>query len=156
MKNGIVKSGIDVPVKCLTRASAMRQSKGVSIKVGEGRTSLLLFLNIKGEENLIADALIQRRHISAISQAQLDLRTVIGMRSKEDKWYHEVHQALSKRKDWTEKEVRKYDDYNLAKDGVLLWRNSTYVPDHKDLRRLVFHEIHDAPYSRHLGYQITY
>jgi hypothetical protein len=54
------------------------------------------------------------------------------------------------------KEVRKYNDYHIFEEGILLWRIIICVLDQRDLRRLVFHEAHDAPYFGKPTYQKTY
>ena len=43
----------------------------------------------------------------------------------------------------------------MEEDGLLTFKNIIYIPDATDLRRIVMDEIHQAPYSSHLGYQKT-
>ena len=50
---------------------------------------------------------------------------------------------------------KKYEGYKLEEDGLLTYKGRIYIPNVSDLRRVVMDEIHQAPYSGHLGYQKT-
>jgi hypothetical protein len=49
----------------------------------------------------------------------------------------------------------KMDIYKLGVDGILLHKNIIFVPNVQDLKRIILHEMHNAPYAGHLGYQKT-
>jgi hypothetical protein len=50
---------------------------------------------------------------------------------------------------------QKVDNYNLGIDGIQLRKNRLFVPNVQDLKRMILHEIHNAPYAGHPGYQKT-
>jgi hypothetical protein len=50
---------------------------------------------------------------------------------------------------------KKYKDYKMEEDGILLYRNKVYVPNSQELRNLVLKEMHNVPYVGHPGYQKT-
>jgi hypothetical protein len=50
---------------------------------------------------------------------------------------------------------QKVDNYNLGIDGILLRKNRSLVPNVKDLKRMILHEMHNVPYAGHPGYQKT-
>jgi hypothetical protein len=47
------------------------------------------------------------------------------------------------------------DIYKLGVDGILLHKNIIFTPNVYDLKRIIFHEMHNAPYEGHPGYQKT-
>ena len=48
---------------------------------------------------------------------------------------------------------KRYEGYKLEEDGLLTLKGRIYIPNVADLKRVVMDEIHQAPYSSHLGYQ---
>ena len=50
---------------------------------------------------------------------------------------------------------KRYEGYKFEEDGLLTYKGRIYNPDVAELRRVVMDEIHQAPYSGHLGYQKT-
>ena len=50
---------------------------------------------------------------------------------------------------------KKYEGYKLEEDGILTYKSIMYNPNLVDLRRVVMDEIHQTPYSGHLGHQMT-
>ena len=51
--------------------------------------------------------------------------------------------------------LMKYEGYQLEGDELLTYKNGIYIPNVADLRRISMDEIHQAPYSGHLGYHKT-
>ena len=43
----------------------------------------------------------------------------------------------------------------MEEDEIITYKNIIYIPNVEYLRRIVMDEIHQAPYSSHLGYQKT-
>ena len=50
---------------------------------------------------------------------------------------------------------KRYEEYKLEEDGCLTFKSRIYILKVAYLRRIVMDEIHQAPYSGHLGYQKT-
>jgi hypothetical protein len=50
---------------------------------------------------------------------------------------------------------QKVENYKLETNIILLYKNKIYVPNVQDLKRMIFHEMHNVPYARHPGYQKT-
>ena len=50
---------------------------------------------------------------------------------------------------------KNYEGYKLEEYELLTYKNRIYIPNVAKLRRIVMDEIHQAPYSGHLGYQKT-
>jgi hypothetical protein len=46
-------------------------------------------------------------------------------------------------------------DYKLGVDGILLHKKIIFLPNVQDLKRIILHEMHNAPYAGHPGYQKT-
>jgi hypothetical protein len=44
------------------------------------------------------------------------------------------------------------DMYKLGVDGILLHKNIIFVPNVKELKRIILHEIHNVPYTGYPGY----
>ena len=109
--------------------------------------------HIKGKENKVADVLsrkVQEMHVASVSVCQSDLRQQIVNHVAEDELYVHIkdnlqHQSLEKR----------YEGYNLEEDGLLTYKSRIYIPKVADLRKVVMDEIHQTPYSGHLGYHKT-
>lgn len=49
-------------------------------------------------------------------------------------------------------EKKKYEDYELNDDGIPIYKNSVYIPNFVDLRRIVMDEIHKMQYLEHPSY----
>ena len=47
---------------------------------------------------------------------------------------------------------KKYEEYKLEEDGIITYKKRIYISHVVDLRRVVMDEIHQDPYSSHLGY----
>jgi hypothetical protein len=47
------------------------------------------------------------------------------------------------------------DIYKLGVDGILLHKNGIFIPNVQDMKRIIFHEMHNTPYARHPRYQKT-
>lgn len=46
-------------------------------------------------------------------------------------------------------------DYRLIIDGLVRFRDRIYVLENSELKKLIFREFHDKPYSGHPGYNNT-
>ena len=109
--------------------------------------------HIKGKENKMDDALnrkIHEIHVASLSTCQPDLRQQIINHIVEDEVYVQIKDKLQQ-----QNLERKYEGYQLEGDELLTYKNRIYIPNVADLRRIVMDEIHQAPYSGHLGYQKT-
>jgi hypothetical protein len=51
--------------------------------------------------------------------------------------------------------LQKMDIYKLGVDGILLHKNIIFVPNVQDLKLIILHEMHNAPYAGHPGYKKT-
>ena len=89
-------------------------------------------------------------HVASISIFQSDLRQQIFNHVAEDELYAQF-------KDKLQQQIleKKYEVHKVEEDGLLTYKNRISIPNVADLRRVVMDEIHQAPYSRHLGYQKT-
>ena len=109
--------------------------------------------HIKGKENKVTDALsrkMQEVHVASLSICQSDLRQQIVNHVAGDELYEQVKDKLQQK--ILEK---RYEGYKLEEDGLLTYKNRSYIPNMADLRRVVMDEVHQAPYSGHPGYQKT-
>ena len=43
--------------------------------------------------------------------------------------------------------------YQVDAEGFLRFKNRIYVPNQYSVKHVIFKELHDNPYARHLGYQ---
>ena len=50
---------------------------------------------------------------------------------------------------------KRYEGYKLEEYGLITYKGRIYIPNVADLRRVVTDEIHQNPYSGHLGYRKT-
>ena len=104
-----------------------------------------------GKENKVADALsrkVQEMHVASLSIFQLDLRYQIVNHTTRDELYVQVKDKLQQ-----QSLEKRYEGYKLEEDGLLTYKGRIYIPNVAYLRRVVMDEIHQAPYSGHLGYQ---
>ena len=86
-------------------------------------------------------------HVASLSTFQPDLRKHIINHVVEDEVYVHIKDKLQQ-----QNLERKYEGYQLEGDELLTYKNRIYIPNVADLRRIVMDEIHQAPYSGHLGY----
>ena len=87
-------------------------------------------------------------HVVSISIFQSDLRQQIINRNAEDVMYAQIKDKLQQ-----QSLEKKYEGYKLEEDGLLTYKRRMYIPNVAYLRRVVMDEIHQTPYSGHLGYQ---
>ena len=107
--------------------------------------------HIKGKENRVADALsrkVQEMYVASLSICQSNLMQQIVNRTARDELYEHVKDKLQQ-----QSLKKRYEGYKLEEDGLLTFKGRIYIPNVAYLRRLVMDEIHQAPYSGHLGYQ---
>ena len=89
-------------------------------------------------------------HVPSLSICQLDLKHKIVNHAIEDELYVQVKDKLQQ-----QSLEKRCEGYKLEEDGLLTYKNRIYIPSVADLRRSVIDEIHQTPYSGHLGYQKT-
>ena len=88
--------------------------------------------------------------MASVSIFQLDLRQQIANHVAVDELYEQVQEKLQQ-----QGLEKRYEGYKLEEDGFIIYKNRIYIPNAIDLRRVVMDEIHQTPYSSHLGYQKT-
>jgi hypothetical protein len=109
--------------------------------------------HIKGKENKVADALgrrVHELHVTTIIMYQIDVKRKILEAKNIDLQYRELVVMLQQ-----DKTPQKMDNYKLGVDGMLLHKKKKIIPNVQDLKRIILHEINNAPYAGHLGYQKT-
>jgi hypothetical protein len=109
--------------------------------------------HIKGKENKVVDALNRRVHImhaTTISMHSSYLKRKILDVVVTDQHYLQVKEILQQ-----EDVQHKFKEYKMKEDGILMHKNRIYVPNSRELRKLVLKEMHNVPYVRHPGYQKT-
>ena len=89
-------------------------------------------------------------HVAYLSICQSDLKQQIANHVAGDELYEQVKDKLQQ-----QSIEKKYEGYKLEEDGILTYKGRIYIPNVAELRRVVMDEIHQAPYSGHLGYQKT-
>ena len=89
-------------------------------------------------------------HAAYLSICQSDLRQQIVNHSIGDELYAQVRDKLQQ-----QSLEKRYEGYKLEEDGLLTFKGRIYIPNVAYLRRIVMDEIHQAPYSGHIGYQKT-
>jgi hypothetical protein len=101
----------------------------------------------------LADALSRRvheLHATAISMYQTDVKRKILEAGNIDLQYRELVAMLQQGKI-----LQNIDIYKLGVDGILLHNNRIFVPNVQDLKCIILHEMHNAPYVGHPKYQKT-
>jgi hypothetical protein len=109
--------------------------------------------HVKGKENKVVDALnriVHELHATTISMYQTDVKGKILEDANTDLQYRELITKLQQGKT-----PQNMDIYKLRVDGILLHKNKICVPNVQDLKRIIFHEMHNAPYAGHPRYQKT-
>jgi hypothetical protein len=109
--------------------------------------------NIKGKENKVADELSRRvheLHATTISMYQTNIKRKIMEAIDVDLQYRDLVEKLQQ-----DKMPQKVVNYNLGIDGILLHKNIIFVPNVKNLKRMILHEMHNVHYAGHPGYQKT-
>ena len=85
-------------------------------------------------------------HVASLSIRQSDLRQRIINHTAGDELYEQVKDRLQ------QQSLERYEEFRLEEDGLLTYKNKIHIPNVVALRRVVMDEIHQAPYSGHLGY----
>ena len=86
-------------------------------------------------------------HVASLSIFQPDLRQQIVSHAAGDELYEQVKDKL-----WQQGLEKRYEGYKLEEDGLLIYKGRIYIQYVPDLSRVVKDEIHQTPYSSHLGY----
>ena len=89
-------------------------------------------------------------HVASISIFQSKLTQQIVNHVDEDELYAQVKGKLQQ-----QSLEKKYEGYKLEEDGILTYKSRIYIPNVVDMRGVVMDEIHQAPYSGHLGYHTS-
>jgi hypothetical protein len=101
----------------------------------------------------VVDELIKRVHelrATTIIMYQTDVKRKIMETANTD-----LQNKLLIAKSQQGKTPHKMDIYKLGVDGILLHKNEIFVSNVQDLKRIIFHEMHNVPYAGHPGYQKT-
>jgi hypothetical protein len=109
--------------------------------------------SIKGKENKVVDALNKRvheMHAVTISMCRIDLNDRILEAIIVDLYYAQVKESLQQNN-----VQHKYKYYNMEEDGILLFKDTIYVPNTQELRNMVLKEMHNVPYVGHPWYHNT-
>ena len=77
----------------------------------------------------------------------MDLEDMIEESMGFDKTYLNLKDKISENKFDTEK-----SEYDLNEKGLLMYKNQLYVPNIPEIKLLILNEIHQSPYSGHMGY----
>jgi hypothetical protein len=87
-------------------------------------------------------------HLAATSVGESDLKYRIKTLLQEDNMFNMVKESLQQ-----EPNMKKYEEYQLAIDELLLYNKRLYVHDLTELKHLIMDDFHQRPYVGHLGYQ---
>jgi hypothetical protein len=107
--------------------------------------------HIKGKENLVEDALIQRTnglYEVVINKVENDIKHRIKSTSNNDENYIKTTTKLQGN---AENMIK--IDLIIDKNGFLRFKHRLYVPKSIDLKLKILDELHKKPYFGHLGYQ---
>ena len=88
--------------------------------------------------------------MASLSIFQSNLRQQIVNHVARDELYEQLKDKLQQ-----QGLEKRYEGYKLEEEGILTYKGRIYIPNVADLRRIVMDEIHQTPYSGHLGYQKT-
>ena len=91
--------------------------------------------------------LVHEMHVAFLSTFQQDLRQQIINHIAKDEVYAQIKDKLQQ-----QNLERKYGGYQLEGVELITYKNIIYIPNVVDLRMIVMDEIHQDPYSGHLGY----
>ena len=80
---------------------------------------------------------VHEMHVASLSIFQPDLRQRIINHIVKDEMYVKIKDKLQ-----LQSLERKYEEYKLAEDELLTYKNKIYIPNVADLRRIVMDEIH--------------
>lgn len=102
---------------------------------------------IQGKENVVADTLSRRRHVTSSMTLSVDYRSQILRALFTDTWYQEVSREINAGRPLE----GRFSDYTLESDGLLRHSGRIYVPLQDELRTLILSEAHRVPYPAHPG-----
>jgi hypothetical protein len=83
---------------------------------------------------------------TSVCESDIKQRIIILLQS--DKHFNLVKESLQQ-----EPNMKKYEEYHLTIDELLLYNNRLYVPDSTEMKHLIMDEFHRRPYVGHPGYQ---
>jgi hypothetical protein len=107
--------------------------------------------HVKGKENRVVDALsrsMRTIHLAVVSTYETDVKDRVRNAQETDPFAQTVTLYLQK-----EPTGVKYEGYQMAKGGLLIYRDRMYIPNRDGLKRFIMDELHKRPYTGHLGYQ---
>jgi hypothetical protein len=103
--------------------------------------------NIKGKENKVVDALSRRvheLHATAINMYHTNVKRKIMEAANTYLQYIELVAMVQQGKT-----PQRMDNYKLGVDGILLHKNKIFILNVQDLKHIILHEMHNAPYVGH-------
>ena len=104
--------------------------------------------HIKGKENKVADDLSRKYLVAAMSICKSGLRTRYLEPSRKHDIYLQIKENFQQAK-----LDKKCEGYNLEEEDILVFKGILYIPNCVDLKKVIKDEIHQMPYSKHLGYR---
>jgi len=106
--------------------------------------------HLKGKENRVADALSRKVHCLyeiTFSKWENSLQEMMKTAASQDAEYQRLKQQVP----LSSKESPQ--EYEISKDGMLLYRKRLVVPNDNNLKNLILNEFHTSHYAGHPGYQ---
>eukprot|EP00253_Pinus_taeda_P009241 PITA_09241 len=106
--------------------------------------------HLKGKENRVADALSRKVHCLyeiTFSKWENSLQEMMKTAASQDVEYQRLKQQVP----LSSKES--LQEYEISKDGMLLYRKRLVVPNDNNLKNLILNEFHTSHYAGHPGYQ---
>eukprot|EP00253_Pinus_taeda_P019316 PITA_19316 len=106
--------------------------------------------HLKGKENRVADTLSRKVHCLyeiTFSKWENSLQEMMKTAASQDAEYQRLKQQVP----LSSKESPQ--EYEISKDGMLLYRKRLVVPNDNNLKNLILNEFHTSHYAGHPGYQ---
>ena len=100
---------------------------------------------IKGNENVVTDALSRRLRVFSLVPLKVNLREHVCGQLLGDSWYLKVTSTLHSGR----KLDPKYEGYILEADGLLRYQGRMYIPKGGDIRSIILEEAHKELYCAH-------
>ena len=107
---------------------------------------------IKGNENVVEDALRRRPRIFSLIPLRVDLKEKVLEQLLGDGWYIKVTSDIQSGK----KCESKYYGYHIEPDGLLRYQGRMYIPKEGGLKETILRESHRAHYCAHPGVKKMY
>eukprot|EP00253_Pinus_taeda_P020294 PITA_20294 len=106
--------------------------------------------HLKGKENRVADALsrkVQCLYEVTFSRWENSLLEMMKTAASQDAEYQQMKQHMSLSSEGSPQ------DYEVNRDGMLLYKKRLFVPNDNSLKNLILNEFHTSHYDGHPGYQ---